>query len=635
MTMKKDINRKQGEVVERRSPMLLNRESGGRGGLRLSVWAVVIAAAFFGGLILSCTQVGEEGAVSVGEATATRGGGDHIVHPGELDDYYGFWSGGHSGEIRVLGFPSLRVFKRIPVFNLDSATGYGVTNESKAMLNGIQIGDTHHVHGSYDDGTYDGKWLFVNDKSNNRVARVRVDLLEVDAILNVPHTQGSHGLFPQRYPATEWVVLNSEFRSPTVNLGRGDLLDASTYSGIHTIIDAAEMEIVTQVRTTTNLDLAATDYGGRYSFATSYNSEGGATISEMLAADKDYLVVFNWEAIRAALAANNYETVDGIKVIDGSLGTDIAAYIPVPKNPHGVNISPDGKYAIASGKVSPTATVVSIDKLADVFAGNIEPSDAIVAEPELGLGPLHTTYDGRGNAYTSLFIDSQVVKWNIQKAIDLYTSPVEGESAVVDRIDIHYQIGHIMASMAETKEADGKWLVALNKISKDRFLNVGPLKPENDQLIDISGDKMILLDDEPAYVEPHDCIIVRRDIIEPIVQHRARLEEHPDAVSQSGIERNGNKVTVRITASAPVYGLQEVVVNRGDEVTFIVTNVDEIPDLAHGFNVSNYGINFVVGPFQTRSVTFKADKPGVHWIYCTNFCHALHLEMRLRFVVRA
>jgi len=560
---------------------------------------------------------------------------DHEVAPGELDDYYGFWSGGHSGEVRVMGVPSMRVLKRIPVWNVDPGSGYGLTNESKAFLGGKMAGDTHHMHGSYVDGTYDGKWLFVNDKANNRIARIRIDVFEVDATLDIPHTQGTHGLFPQRAPATEWVILNSEFRTPVRNSGRGDMLDASTYGGVHTIVDAATMTIVAQVTTDVNLDLAATDYTGKYSFATSYNSEGGATISEMLAADRDYLVVFNWEAIKAALAANNYETVDGVKMLDGREGTGLAAYIPVPKNPHGVNISPDGKYAVVCGKVSPTTSVIDLSKLDDIFAGTIEPRAAVVAEPEIGLGPLHTTFDGRGNAYSSLFIDSQIVKWNIQRAIDLFANPEEGQTPVVDRIDIHYQVGHTMASMAETKEADGKYLVALDKISKDRFINVGPLKPENDQLIDISGEKMVLLKDESAYIEPHDCIIVRRDLIENHVVDRYNLEEHPEAVTQSSVERNGRKVIARMTATAPVYGLQVVEVNEGDEVTFIVTNNDEIPDLSHGFAISNYGLQFSIGPFQTKSVTFIADKPGVHWIYCTQFCHALHLEMRMRLVVHA
>jgi len=557
------------------------------------------------------------------------------VPPGELDDYYGFFSGGHSGEVRVLGLPSMRLLKRIAVFNVDTGSGWGITNESKAMMGGLIVGDTHHAHASYKDGTYDGKYLFVNDKANNRLARIRLDLMETDRIIKIPHAQGTHGTFPQRYPQTDWVVLNSEFRTPVHNVGKGDMKDAATYGGVHTIVDANKMEVIAQVTVPCNLDLAATDYQGKYSFATSYNAEGGATISEMLAKDRDWLVVFNWDAIKAALKKGSYTVVDGVKMLDGKEGTGLALYIPVPKNPHGVNVSPDGKYAIASGKVSPTASVIAIDKLADAFAGKIQPKDCIVAEPEIGLGPLHTTYDGRGNAYTSLFIDSQIVKWNIQKAIDLYQHPKEGETAVVDRLDIHYQVGHTMASMSETKEADGKFLVSLNKISKDRFLNVGPLKPENDQLVDISGDKMRLLMDEPSYVEPHDCIIVRRDIVEPHVLDRAVMDEHPLAVHKNAIEHNGKKVTVHLTANAPMYGMQEVEVNEGDEVTFIVTNHDEIPDLSHGFCISEYNVNFALGPFQTKSVTFTADKPGVYWIYCTNFCHALHLEMRLRFMVKA
>lgn len=591
----------------------------------------VSMAAMALGLLAACSSAPQVSAVD----TTASPYAAHEVSPGELDDYYVLSSGGQSGDVRVMGLPSMRILKRIAVWNIDPGSGWGITNESKPLLNGMYVGDTHHVQGSYVDGTYDGKWAFVNDKSNNRMARIRLDIFEVDATVNIPHAQGTHGIFPQRVPRTEWVVLNSEFRTPLLNDGRGDLLDASTYGGVHTIVDAESMEIVAQVTTAVNLDLAATDYTGKYSFATSYNSEGGATISEMLASDLDYLVVFNWDNIKAALASNEYRVVDGIPILDGTEGTGLTAYIPVPKNPHGVNISPDGNFAVVSGKISPTVSVIDLNRLDDLFAGTIDPRETVVAEAEVGLGPLHTTFDGRGNAYTSLFIDSQIVKWNIQRAIDLYSDPLEGESPVVDRIDVHYQVGHTMASMAETKEADGRYLISLNKISKDRFLNVGPLKPENDQLIDISGESMVLLKDESAYIEPHDVIIVRRDIIEPQVLDRMRFDEHPDAVTQSSVERDGNSVTVRLTATAPVFGLQEVVVNEGDEVTFIVTNTDEIPDLTHGFAISNYNIQFVVSPFQTKSVTFTADKPGVYWIYCTTFCHALHLEMRLRFIVRA
>ncbi|MFN3478999.1 MAG: TAT-dependent nitrous-oxide reductase [Thermodesulfovibrionales bacterium] len=564
----------------------------------------------------------------VQKAEAKENGQKYEVKPGELDSYYGFWSGGHSGEVRVLGIPSMRELKRIPVFNMDVGSGWGITNESKKLLRGRYVGDTHHVHGSYKNGTYDGKYLFVNDKANNRLARIRIDYMEVDAIVDVPNIQGMHGTFPQRHPKTEWVVTNGEFQVPVPNDPKKP---PKEYYGIHAIIDADRMAVLCQVLVEENLDLAATDYKGKYSMATSYNAEQGVTISEMLAWDNDYLLVFNWERIKDALRKGNYKTINGVKVIDGRRGkSDIVLRIPVPKNPHGVNVSPDGKYAVCSGKVAPVCTVVDLDKVDQAFAGKIKPEQCIVAQPEIGLGPLHTTFDGRGNAITSVFIDSTNVKWNIGRAVKGEKKPI------VDVLDIHYQVGHIMATMAETKEADGKWLVSLNKFSKDRFLNVGPLKNECEQLVDISGEKLKLVHDSAAYLEPHDCIMVRRDIIEKNVKDRFNMfEYHPMAVTKSEVERKGKDVIVKLTANAPVFGLQEVKVKKGDRVTVIVTNNDEISDLTHGFCLSDYNINFVVAPFQTKSVTFVADKPGVYWAYCTNFCHALHLEMRMRFIVEA
>jgi len=563
------------------------------------------------------------------------------VAPGQLDDYYGFWSGGHSGEVRIVGVPSMREIRRIPVFNRDVATGWGTTNESRKLLRGRDAGDTHHVHGSYVDGTYDGKFLYVNDKLNNRVARIRTDYMEVDTILDVPNIQGAHGLFPQRYPKTEWIVLNSEFQSPVPNdkSNKKAFEDPQEYYGMHTIIDAERMGIVCQVMIDENCDLAATDYQGKYSMTTSYNIEKGVTISEMLASDHDYMLVFHWERIRKALRDGKHRTVNGVKVIDGREGkSDIVLRIPVPKNPHGINISPDGKYAVCCGKVSPTVTVVEIERIDQAYEGKIKPEECIVAQPYIGLGPLHTTFDGRGNGITSVFIDSTNVKWNIAKAIEAEKKGEEAKKEnphIVDVLDIHYQVGHIMATMAETKEADGKWLISLNKVSKDRFLNVGPLKAENDQLVDISGGKLKLIHDSPAYLEPHDCIMVRRDIIEPHVVDRYDMFENPLAVRENKVERKGKNVTIRMTAGAPVFGLQEVKVKKGDKVTLIVTNHDEISDLSNGVAISNYNINFVIAPFQTKSVTFTADKPGMYWIYCTNFCHALHLEMRMRFIVSA
>jgi nitrous-oxide reductase len=319
--------------------------------------------------------------------------------------------------------------------------------------------------------------------------------------------------------------------------------------------------------------------------------------------------------------------------------------VPVPKSPHGVNIDPTGKYAICAGKLSPTVTVVQIDKLDDVFAGKIKPRDAVVAEPEVGLGPLHTAFDGRGNAYTSIFIDSVITKWDIAKAIEAYND--ESIDPILQKLDVNYQVGHTNASMSETKDCDGKWLIALCKFSKDRFLNVGPLHPENDQLVDISGDKMRLVHDGPAYPEPHDCVVVRRDLIHPekvSLRKGPRFDFYEKMAKEDGvnllaenkiIRKQKGKVRVYIVSVAPAFGISEFRVKSGDEVQIIQTNLDSVEDLSHGFCMSNHDVNMVVNPRDTRSITFTAGAPGVYWYYCPWFCHALHLEMRGRMIVEA
>ena len=265
----------------------------------------------------------------------------------------------------------------------------------------------------------------------------------------------------------------------------------------------------------------------------------------------------------------------------------------------------------------------------------LDHSFAIVAEVEIGLGPLHTAFDGRGNAYTTLFLDSQVVKWNVEAAIKFHAGDKTAKY-VVDRLDVQYQPGHLNASHSETKAADGKFLAVGCKFSKDRFLPAGPLHPENEQLIDISGEKMVLLADHPVRGEPHDFIIFKRDLVRPkqVYSH----DDFPLAIrdpKESGVFRNGKKVTVKITSQAPAFSLREFKLKKGDEVTLILTNLDKIEDLTHGFAIPNYNVNFIVNPLETKSVTFIADKPGVFWCYCTHFCHALHLEMRTRMIVEA
>ncbi|MFB6139734.1 MAG: TAT-dependent nitrous-oxide reductase [Halosimplex sp.] len=575
---------------------------------------------------------------------------DHFVPPGEHDEYYGFWSGGHSGEVRVVGVPSMREIRRIPVFQEDGAVGYGHDEKTKQVLEeggdigsvaGHEWGDAHHPILSETDGDYDGKYLWINDKGNGRMARIDLNYFETDAITDIPNMQACHGTAVQS-PDTKYVYGVGEFRIPNPNDGTS-VEDPEEYWSVFSALDPGSMEVQWQVRVSGNLDNADSGKNGRWAFATGYNREESFKIEGMTHDDRDYLKAFDVEAIEAALENGKAEDVNGVPVLDGRKGSSlnggdspIVRYVPTPKSPHGCDVEPQGRYVTASGKLSPTVTIVDIEKLDEVS----DPADAVVGQPKVGLGPLHTAWDGRGHGYTTLFIDSQVAKWDLEKAVEAEKGSTE---PVVGKIDVHYNPGHLQAVESETTDPAGDWLVSLNKLSKDRFLASGPIHPDNDQLIDISEDGsgetggMDLVADHPVHPEPHDCVFAHRDKINPsTVWDKSDYEGEKPFVeeSDSGVERTGEKsVHVKTSAKRSEYGLREFSVKEGDEVTISVTNIEGSRDIIHGFAIPRHGINLAVAPQDTRQVTFTADEPGVYWVYCTFFCSALHLEMRSRMVV--
>lgn len=573
----------------------------------------ILMVAIAAGVILGARALGWGTRGSARSAAAAQ----VYVAPGELDKYYAFLSGGQSGSVFVVGIPSGRLLREIPVFEPRAAYGYAVheTDPQRQLLEqtGGLWGDTHHPVLSEKDGVYDGRYLWINDLSNARLARIRLDYFETDRIIKIPNLQGAHGIAAVS-PDTKYIFVNGEFEQPTDGL----VTNPAPYTSVVAFVDPWSMEVRFQVQVPGNIDIADSSKDGRYAFSTVYNLEQGRDMGSMIQYDRDAIAAIDIPAAERAVAEGKGEVRNGVPVLIPENVPGVLTLIPVPKNPHGVNASPDGKYIIASGKLSPTVTIIDAQTL------------KILAEPEVGLGPLHTTFDNRGNAFTSLFLDSQVVKWNIDKAVQ------GADDYIVDRINVHYNIGHLQAVGGETMRPAGDYLLALNKLSKDQFLPVGPDMPENQELIDISGESMRMLSSFPTPPEPHDAVFISPDVLAPQVK-QVFDDAHPAAVEagQESVVRTGpNSVTVNMTMIRSSFTPDSFEVREGDTITFNLTSVETLRDMTHGFALPDHNLNVALPPGFTKTIQVKAGKPGVYWFYCTNFCSALHLEMRGRMVVQ-
>ncbi len=579
--------------------------------------------------------------------TASRGAGGGnaaekvYVKPGEHDPYYAFLSGGHSGQIFVYGIPSCRHITTIPVFTPEPAVGYGVDEESKAMLKGITWGDAHHPGLSETDGDYDGRWLFINDMPNARIARIDLSDFKTREIYGpIPNVSAAHAC-PFPTPNTEYVFAASRFSIPIPYPTVSKISDyAKNFKGVIAGVKvdpkSGHMSLGFEVLMPPfDWDLADAGKGpsAGWEFFTCYNSEEAYDSLEIKAsqAEMDFIAMVDWRAAQKAVDEGKAKTIGGAPVLDPKDVPGVVYLFPVPKSPHGVDVDPSGEYICGSGKLQAEVSVYSFKKLmaaidAKKFDGDREGipvlkyEDVLEAKVPVGLGPLHTQFDGKGYAYTSLFLDSQIAKWKVGPPWN-----------VADKIDVYYSIGHLMASEGDTRHPTGDYVVALDKLSKDRYLSVGPTHPEAAQLIDIRGPKMELLYDFPTYLEPHYAQMIKAEKIKTFTVYPLEKNEKPFAIKRAEdarIERKGKRVDVMMVSVRSHFTPDNITVAQGDTVYFHVTNVEQDDDIAHGFGILFSSKNMQIEPGETKTMRWVAEKAGVTPFYCSNFCSALHQEMQ-------
>jgi nitrous-oxide reductase len=575
---------------------------------------------------------------------------------GQQDEYYLFYSGGHSGQVFVAGIPSMRHVVTIPVFAPYSGTGYGYDVETKKMLGDYTWGDVHHPGLSQTNSDYDGRWLFVNDNANNRIARIDLRDFKTHQILGpIPNSMGNHGssFITEN---TEYILCATRFSVP---LPKGRVADPNDYgkefngmvSGIKVDPKTGEMSVGWQILTPPfDWDLGSTGKGpsSGWAFWSSYNTDMAHTVLETNASqkDRDLCAIVNWRAAEKAVADGKATMMDGVPVIDPAKVPGVLYLVAVAKSPHGSDVSPTGEWVVFGGKLQPTTTVMNVKKMLAAiqnkdFEGDfrgipiLKHDSVIEGEVPVGLGPLHTQFDSKGNAYTSLFIDSQVAKWKLPPWTDEEKKDLS--KVVLDKIPVHYSIGHLVTAGSDTMHPFGKWLVAMNKLSAGRHFDVGPAQPECSQLIDISGGKMKMVYEAYSEPEPHFAQILPVSKIHPIEVYPKEENKDPNAVwekEQTGVTRNGNEVVAKLTAIRSRFTPDRIDAQVGDTLIIHLTNIEQTRDMIHGFGIAEHNVNVTVDPGETKTINLKLTKPGVFPFYCTNFCSALHQEMQGYLVVR-
>jgi len=582
---------------------------------------------------------------------------------GGRDEFMVFSSGGQSGQMMVYGVPSMKILKYIGVFTPEPWQGYGFDEESKKVLRQgnirgreINWGDTHHPALSETKGVYDGKWLVINDKANPRIAVIDLNDFETKQIVVNPVFKSDHGgaFFTQN---SEYILEASQYAAPYDNNYHPIEEYKETYRGGITFwkfnnekgrINQKKSFVLELPPYMQDLSDSGKGVSDGWGFTNSFNSEmytGGIEVgmppfeAGCSRNDTDFLHVYNWKKLEKLVQnKKNYKVINGIRVVPMkvAVANDALFLIPEPKSPHGVDVSPDGEYIVVCGKLDTHTTVYKWSKIKKLIKNHkyvgkdpygipiLSMKDSMHGQVELGLGPLHNQYSNvDGEIYTSLYVDSQIVKWNYKTL------------KVLDKVNVHYNVGHLCGMEGKSADPQGKYIISLNKLAIDRFDPVGPLHPQNHQLIDVSGKKMDLLYDMPIPLgEPHQAVAIRMSKLHPEVRYKMGTNSRTGKISkgkclagQERIVRKGHNVEVFATLVRSHINPERITVNKGDIVTIHLTNLERAEDETHGFTVDHFDTHASIEPGKTATVKFKADIEGVFPYYCTEFCSALHLEM--------
>lgn len=671
-----------------------------RGRRRRLVIPVLIAAALVAVGLNSCSKDDSDSGASgsVQDVAKARGltnadlvaAAKTYVPSGKHDEFIQFASGGQSGQVHVIGVPSMRLLRTIAVFTPEPWQGYGYGDKGTEEIlkagtapgtTQLNWADTHHPALSETKGDYDGQFLFINDKANSRVAVIDLRDFTTKQIVRNPAAVVDHGgTFVT--PNTEWVVEGGQYATP-LGWQYAPLEEyKQQYRGLVTFwkfdrekgrIDESKSFAMELPPYWQDLcDLGKLESEG-WLFCNSINTEmatGMVQSGEQFEAgtaknETDFLHAINLKkAAETATAAGNTENINGMKVIplQKSVDNGLLYFVPEPKSPHGSDVTPDGKNIVVAGKLDTHANVYSFEKLMNAIKAGpkekdpfgvpvVAMKDAMEAQVELGLGPLHTQFDDKGYAYTSLFLDSAVARWTLGGD---KTPKGEKPWTLVTKTPVQYNIGHLSAAEGDTIHPAGKYLVAMNKWSIDRFFQTGPLLPQNFQLLDISGGgkTMPVLYDSPIGVaEPHYAQMIKADKLKPWAVYpvgtdpakMAGFNQDPKAAQSSaatltdkeaGVKRDGNNVTVNMTVIRSHFTPDKVELNKGDHVVWNLTNLETTPDATHGFAIPGYNVNVSLEPGKSTTVEFDANQSGVFTFYCTEFCSALHLEMMGHMLVK-